>query len=106
MECSGSEDYYFDDAKFFDLSSDFISKNNDDEIEEVYLCHLIRSIDRPDKLYPLHEVLTTQNSLLNTYIFEWNVVELLSEWIIYNLSQMLNRFNTDSYEVPWASTPI
>ena len=62
MECSGSEDYYFDDAKFFDLSSDFISKNNDDEIEEVYLCHLIRSIDRPDKLYPLHEVLTTQNS--------------------------------------------
>ena len=62
-ECQGSEHYYFDDEKFFDLSSNFISKNNNGKIEEVYLCHLIRSIDCPEQLYPLHEVLTTKNAL-------------------------------------------
>lgn len=62
-ECQESEHYYFDDEKFFDLSCDFISKNNNEKIEEVYLCHLIRSIDCPEQLYPLHEVLTTKNAL-------------------------------------------
>ena len=62
-ECNRSEECYFDETKFLDLSSDFISKNNDEEIEEVYLCHLIRSIDCPEQLYPLHEVLTTKNTL-------------------------------------------
>ena len=50
-ECQGSEHYYFDDEKFFDLSSDFISKNYNEKIEEVYLCHLIRSIDYYQKCF-------------------------------------------------------
>lgn len=55
-------DLYFDENRFFELSSQFISERNNDILEEVYLCHLTRSIDCPTVLMPLPQLLTTDNS--------------------------------------------
>lgn len=55
-------DDMFNCSKFVDLSERFIAEHNNDPLDEVYLCHLARSIDVPKILLPLPDLLTTKNS--------------------------------------------
>lgn len=51
-----------DDQKFFELSEHFVTECDITPIDEVYFCHLTRSIDTPGTLLPLSYLLTTGNS--------------------------------------------
>ena len=58
-EASKQKDYT---SSFFELSERFISEYTSEKINEVFLCHLTRSIDCPTVLMPLQALLTTDNS--------------------------------------------
>ena len=97
-ECN-KEEYCFDDIKFFELASDYISKNNNDEIKEIYLCHLIRSIECPKELHPLHKVLTTKNALSDLLIRNGFSFKFLNNKIVLT-------YNGKEYSEEELGTPI
>ena len=78
-------DKCFNDEKFRELSYSFISEYNNEQIEEIYLCHLTRSIDMPKLLMPLKELLTSDNSFSsflkeNKITFSYQDSKLIMEY--------------------------
>lgn len=54
---------YNDEGLLEDKIKKLILLNKNDNIEELFLCHLCRQIEIPNTLLPLDTLLTTDNSL-------------------------------------------
>lgn len=56
---SEADDYC---GAFLGLSELFIQEHTSEKIENIYFCHLTRSIDKPSGILPIQALLTTENS--------------------------------------------
>lgn len=68
----------FNEDLFFSQSERFIVENNSQQLDGMFLCHLTRSIDCPQVLFPLRTLLTTSNSF-SSFVKENGIVFLSND---------------------------